>query len=43
MEAFRGSGGIAPRILDLGFNGGEWSASRSAALPPGKESLVLTE
>jgi hypothetical protein len=36
-----GSGGIAPRILDLDTRLGEWSASRPpATLPPGKEPLV---
>jgi hypothetical protein len=40
MKAYCGSGGIAPRILDLDTRWGEWSASRPAAFPPGKEPLV---
>jgi hypothetical protein len=28
MKTYWGSGGIAPRILDLALDGGEWSASR---------------
>jgi hypothetical protein len=34
-EDVLGSGGIVPRILDFGTNGGEWSA-----LPPRKETPV---
>jgi len=39
MKAYWGSGGIAPNVLDLGTRWGELSASRPAALPPGKEPL----
>jgi hypothetical protein len=28
MKEYWGSGGIAPRISDVGLDGGEWSASR---------------
>jgi hypothetical protein len=36
-KTYWGSGGIAPRILNLGTRyGGEWPASRPGRLPPGK-------
>jgi hypothetical protein len=35
MKTYWGSGGIAPRILDLGTRyGGEWSASRTGRFTP---------
>jgi hypothetical protein len=35
MKAYWGSGGIAPRILDLGtLDGGEWLASRPGRFTP---------
>jgi hypothetical protein len=34
MKAYWGSGGIAPRILDLGTDGGKWSASRPDRFTP---------
>jgi hypothetical protein len=34
MKAYWESGGIAPQILNLGTNGGEWSASRSSHFTP---------
>jgi len=37
MKTYWGSGGIAPRILDLGGSG---QLHAPAALSPGKESLV---
>jgi hypothetical protein len=39
MKAYWGSGGIAPRILDLGTRW-KWSVSLPAALQPRKEPLV---
>jgi hypothetical protein len=41
MKAYWGSEGITPRIIDLGIDGGEWSASRIGRFTtPGKEPLV---
>jgi hypothetical protein len=40
MEANWGSGGIAPRSLDLGTNGGEWSASLPGHFTPKERALV---
>jgi hypothetical protein len=37
MKGYWGSGGIAPRILDLG-NGCEWSASRPGHFTPGERA-----
>jgi hypothetical protein len=34
MKTYWGSGGIAPRILDLGLDGGEWSVSRPGRFTP---------
>jgi hypothetical protein len=34
MKVYWGSGCIAPCILDLGTNGGEWSASRPGRFTP---------
>jgi hypothetical protein len=36
MKTYWGSGGIAPRILTLTLDGGEWSASRSGCFNPGE-------
>jgi len=40
MEAYWGSGGIAPRLLDLATDGGEWSASRPGRFTSGKGPLI---
>jgi hypothetical protein len=34
MEAYWESGGIAPRILTLALDGGEWTASRPGRFTP---------
>jgi hypothetical protein len=36
-KAYRGSRGIAPLILDLELDGGEWSASRLGRFTAGQE------
>jgi len=41
MKTYWGSGYIAPRILELGNNGNEWSASRPGRFTQRKELLVL--
>jgi hypothetical protein len=38
MKTYRGSGGIAPYILDLVLDGGEWSASRPGRFTPRERS-----
>jgi hypothetical protein len=38
MKTYWGSGGIAPRILDLGTKWGEWSASRPGCFTPRERS-----
>jgi hypothetical protein len=40
MKAYWGSGGIVPRILDLGTTWMSGQLHAPAALPPGKEPLV---
>jgi len=40
MKAYWGSGGIIPRIPDLGINGVSGQLHDPADLPPGKEPLV---
>jgi hypothetical protein len=42
MKTYWGSGGIAPRILDLTLDGDEWSTSRPGRFTPEKEPLVPT-
>jgi hypothetical protein len=39
MKAYWGSGGIVQYILELGTEGGEWSASRTGRFTPGKRAL----
>jgi hypothetical protein len=41
MKACYGTGGIAPRIPDLGTNGGEWIVSRPSRFTP-KERIPCT-
>ena len=44
MKIYQGGGGrTAPLIPKLGKDGGEWSPSQPATLPPGKESPVPSE
>jgi hypothetical protein len=38
MKAYWENGGIAQRILDLGTDGGVWSASRSGRFTPRKRA-----
>jgi hypothetical protein len=40
MKSYWKNGGIAPRILDLGTIGGEWSASRPGYFTPRKKKLL---
>jgi hypothetical protein len=40
MKAYWGSGGIAPRILDLGEMEVSSQLHAPATLPPGKEPLI---
>jgi len=40
MKAYWGSGGIIPRIPDLGINGVSGQLHDPADLPPGKEPLL---
>jgi hypothetical protein len=40
MKTYWGSGGIAPRILTLALNGGEWSASRFGRFTPRERTLA---
>jgi len=42
-EGIWGSGGIAPLMLHLGTDGGEWSPSCCNLLTLGKQPLVITE
>jgi hypothetical protein len=39
MKTYWVSGGIAPRTLDLGTDGGEWSASRPGRFIPREKAL----
>jgi hypothetical protein len=39
-ENLYGSGGIAPRILNLGIGGSEWSASRPSHVTPGERAAT---
>jgi hypothetical protein len=41
IKTYWGSGSLAPRILDLGTSGGEWSDSRPSRLTP-RESAPRT-
>jgi hypothetical protein len=43
MKACRESRCIAPLILGLGLDGGEWSASRPCHFTPGKKLLLPIE
>jgi hypothetical protein len=40
MKAYWGSVGIAPRILGLGANGDEWTASRPGRFTHGERAYI---